>query len=95
MRHVPVRELDQGLQVVDHHAPFRRVAGDREILQLAAVGRLRDGVRPMIRQKRALGVIARRDRKAQEHRDGGVVGRSGRMPAAVLEVAALAAPSVV
>ena len=40
MDHLAARELDRVLRVVDHHAPFRLVAGDREVLQLAAVGRL-------------------------------------------------------
>ncbi len=70
MRHLPIREFDRRLRVVDRHAAFRRVTGNREILQLAAVSGLRDDVRPMIRQKAALAVIARRDRKAQEHRHG-------------------------
>ena len=93
--HVAAGQLHASLLVGDRHPRFAVLTGDGQILQLAAIGRLRHHGDAARRERGLLGGGLRRDRQAQEHRDRTVIRAGGRVPTTVLEMAALAGAGVV
>jgi hypothetical protein len=88
-------ELDRDLLVADAYAAFGRVALDREILDLAAIGRLGQGRVANARQRVALETVLWRYAEPHQHRAARLLSGRRRMAATVLEMTALAGSGVV
>ncbi len=87
-------QRDRNLLVGDPHFALGHDAGHGEILQLAAIGRLRNAEHRLLRQRLAFGIGARRHREAEKHRHRPAVHARRRIAPPVLEVALLAGAGI-